>query len=176
MNQLLVISALGKDRPGIVKEVSEAITLNGGNIMDSRMSVLGGEFALMLLTAGNAEAVTALRQTLPALGERLGLTLSVRETEQRSQSGDTRPYKVEVVALDHPGIVRNVAEFFSSRQINIEQLDTRSYSAAHTGTPMFSINMTISVPADIALKGLREAFADFCDELNLDASIESVKA
>lgn len=174
MNQLLVISALGKDRPGIVKEVSEAITLSGGNIMDSRMSVLGGEFALMLLTAGNAETTAALASAMPALGERLGLTVTLRETEQRRQ-GDTRPYKVDVVAMDHPGIVRNVAEFFSSRQINIEQLDTRSYSAAHTGTPMFSINMTISVPAEVTLKGLREAFGDFCDELNLDASIESVK-
>lgn len=175
MNKLLVISALGNDRPGIVKEVSEAITSCGGNIMDSRMTVLGGEFALMLLTSGNAETADTMRQELPALGEQLGLTVSVRQTEQRENRSDTRPYKVEVVALDHPGIVRNVAEFFSSQQINIEQLDTRSYSAAHTGTPMFSINMTISVPTSVQIKRLRDEFADFCDDRNLDACIEPVK-
>lgn len=175
MNNLLVISALGKDRPGIVKEVSEIITGHGGNIMDSRMTVLGGEFALILLISGAQQAINAIQQSLPTQGEQLGLTMIARPTEQRTSSGQSVPCRVEVVALDHPGIVKNVAEFFSSQQINIEQLDTRSYSAAHTGSPMFSITMTISVPAEQALKRLREDFADFCDNLNLDASIETLK-
>lgn len=175
MNNLLVISALGKDRPGIVKEVSEIITGHGGNIMDSRMTVLGGEFALILLIGGQQQAINAIQQSLPSQSEQLGLTMIARPTEQRISGGQSVPCRVEVVALDHPGIVKNVAEFFSSQQINIEQLDTRSYSAAHTGSPMFSITMTISVPAELTLKRLREDFSDFCDNLNLDASIETLK-
>ena len=53
MNTLLVISALGDDRPGIVNDLSTVILEYGCNIADSRMSVLGGEFALILLVAGN---------------------------------------------------------------------------------------------------------------------------
>ncbi|MGD8514343.1 MAG: glycine cleavage system protein R, partial [Granulosicoccaceae bacterium] len=69
-----------------------------------------------------------------------------------------------------------VAEFFSSRNINIEDLSTGSYAAAHTGTPMFSMNMTISIPAEQSIAELREQFMQFCDELNLDAVMEPVKA
>jgi len=82
---------------------------------------------------------------------------------------------VDVVALDHPGIVYRLAEFFSSRDINIEELSTATYAAAHTGTPMFSVHMTVNVPASMHIASLREEFMDFCDELNLDAVLEPVK-
>ncbi len=80
-----------------------------------------------------------------------------------------------MVALDHPGIVHNLASFFSQRNINIQDLATACYCAAHTGTPMFSVHMTLDVPADTHIAGLREEFLDFCDRLNLDAVIEPVK-
>ncbi len=76
--------------------------------------------------------------------------------------------------MDHPGIVHNLASFFSSRQINIVDLETDSYPAAHTGTPMFSMLMTIGVPAEMSIKKLRAEFLDTCDELNMDASLTSI--
>jgi hypothetical protein len=44
-----------------------------------------------------------------------------------------------------------------------------------TGTPMFSMNMTISVPASVNIGRLRDEFTRFCDELNLDATLEPVR-
>jgi glycine cleavage system transcriptional repressor len=75
------------------------------------------------------------------------------------------------VAIDHPGIVHKLASFFSAKQINIVDLNTQRYAAAHTATPMFAVNMTIGIPADIAIKPLRDEFITMCDELNLDASM-----
>ena len=63
----------------------------------------------------------------------------------------------------------------TQRKINIQDLSTASYSAAHTGTQMFSVHMSLDVPADTHIAGLREEFLDFCDRLNLDAVIEPVK-
>jgi len=37
------------------------------------------------------------------------------------------------------------------------------------------VHMTLDVPADTHIAGLREEFLDFCDRLNLDAVIEPVK-
>ncbi|MCK5262904.1 MAG: glycine cleavage system protein R, partial [Gammaproteobacteria bacterium] len=53
MNQKLVITALGADRPGIVDELSNTLLTHQLNIEDSRMSVLGGEFAILLLVTGS---------------------------------------------------------------------------------------------------------------------------
>ena len=85
------------------------------------------------------------------------------------------PYQVTVVAMDHPGIVRNVTQFFSGRDINIEELETETYAAAHTGTTMFSLAMTVSLPSNLTIGELREEFLDFCDELNLDAALNPIR-
>lgn len=171
-NTYYVVSALGKDRPGIVNELSNVILNCGCNIEDSRMSVLGGEFALILMASGSWDAVAKLEQQVSGLEQKLGLTIIARRTESRAGGQGLVPYEVDVVSMDHPGIVHDVADFFSSRDINIEELNTGSYAAAHTGTPMFSLKMTVAIPSDMSLAVLRDEFADFCDDLNLDAALE----
>ncbi|MAT65648.1 MAG: glycine cleavage system protein R [Gammaproteobacteria bacterium] len=175
MSTHLVISALGADQPGLVDELTRCIYDYGGNVADSRMTVLGGDFAVMLLVTGNWNAIAKLEDQLPQLGEKLGLTVSLRRTEERQYSRDTLPYVVEVVAMDNPGIVHNLAHFFSARNINIQDLNTSSYAAPHTGTPMFAVHMTVQIPAKQHISSLREEFMDFCDQLNLDAIIEPAK-
>lgn len=148
MNKHLVISALGKDRPGIVNDLSKAILDSGGNVEDSRMTVLGGEFALILLVSGHWSAIGKLEHQLPALGKKLDLTIVARHTEPRPARANMVPYVIDVISMDHPGIVHDIAEFFAARKINIEEMSTWTYPAAHTGTSMFSMNMTVSIPSD----------------------------
>ncbi|MEW7978810.1 MAG: glycine cleavage system protein R [Candidatus Sedimenticola endophacoides] len=171
----LVISALGKDRPGIVNALSKAILEEGCNIADSRMTVLGGEFAILLMVEGNWNTLSRLEQNLPQIEAQLELTIISKRTEGRTGGLELLPYAVEVVALDHPGIVHHLASFFSSRDINIEDLITTSYAAAHTGTPMFSVSMTVGIPADLHIATLRDEFLEFCDSMNLDAVLEPLK-
>jgi glycine cleavage system transcriptional repressor len=175
MNTLLVISALGEDRPGIVNDLSATVLEYGCNIADSRMSVLGGEFALILLVSGKWDAIAKLEQTLPSLGTRLGLLISCKRTTPRKSDKPLIPYEIEVVSVDHPGIVHDIADFVATRDINIETLETESYAAAHTGTPMFSLNMRISIPGDTHIATLRDEFTEFCDDLNLDAVMEPAR-
>jgi glycine cleavage system transcriptional repressor len=172
MSNFLVISALGQDRPGIVNQITRAILDFGCNVEDSRMTVLGGEFALILMVSGGWDAIARMEDQLPSLQDTLGLTISTRRTEERTDTTGLVPYEIDVVSMDHPGIVHDVAEFFSNRDINIEEMNTGSYAAAHTGTPMFSLKMTIAVPATIPIAQLRDEFAEFCDDLNLDAALE----
>jgi glycine cleavage system transcriptional repressor len=174
--RLLVISALGEDRPGIVDELSALILDSGGNIEDSRAAVLGGEFAVMLLVSGEWNQVAKLETVLQKAAAKLGIQVVTKRTEPRDRPTNRLPYLVEVVALDHPGIVRNLARFFSERQINIEDLVTHTYPAAHTGSPMFAVTMTVGIPAQQHIGALREEFMDHCDQLNLDAVMEPVKS
>ena len=175
MTKQLVIAAVGEDRPGLVDELSGCILETGCNIADSRMTVLGGEFAILLLVSGKWNNLAKLEDQLEHIQDKLGMAISVKRTEQRSQTGQFLPYAVDVVSLDHPGIVHNLANFFSQRNVNIQDLSTSSYCAAHTGTLMFSVHMSLDVPADTHIASLREEFLDFCDRLNLDAVIEPIK-
>lgn len=171
----LVLSALGSDRPGIIDALSRAVLDCGCNVMDSRMTVLGGDFALLLQVSGNWNTLAKLEDQLPGLGERLGLTITARRTAARETTRDLLPYVVDVISMDQPGIVHNLARFFSRRDINIQEMVTGSYPAAHTGTPMFSVHMAVEIRSDTRISDLREEFAEFCDSLNLDAVIEPAK-
>lgn len=172
MNDYLVISALGEDHPGIVDQLSKEIFNAGCNIVDSRMTVLGGDFAIILLVSGNSNKISQLEKTLPDLQGKLTLTIIVKRTAARIPKTNMVSYAVRAVSIDHPGIVYQLASFFSGRNINIESLDTTGYAAAHTGTSMFSIDMVINVPAEVRVSGLREDLTAFCDDLNIDVSLE----
>lgn len=171
MTTKLVISALGEDRPGIVDELSNIIYTHGLNIEDSRMTVLGGEFAILLLVSGEPSSIETLNSQLADIEQALRMRLLLKVTAEARTLDNTVPYSVEVASLDHPGIVRQLSGFFSSRNINIVNLQTERYAAAHTGSPMFALHMTVGIPAETHIAQLRDAFMEYCDELNLDAEL-----
>lgn len=175
MNKKLVISAISSDRAGIVHDLSQIILDSGCNIEDSRMIVLSGEFSILLLVSGPWNTIAKLEGLLPTLEDKLNMHITVKTTEDQQERGRSLAYGVDVIALDHPGIVHNLASFFSSRKINIQELSTTTYAAAHTGTPMFAVHITVNIPAELRIASLREEFMDFCDQLNLDAVIEPIK-
>ncbi len=174
-NECLVITASGDDKVGLVERLSARIADSGCNIEESRMAVLGGKFALILLASGPWHALSKLEGLLPSLGEKLGLTIVQERTRKRQQIQAAMPYSVEVVAMDHPGIVHSLSAFFARNGINIEELQTSTYPAPHTGTPMFSVVMTVGIQADVHIATLRSDFLDYCDDLNLDATFEPVR-
>ncbi len=175
MDTHLVISAIGHDRPGLIDEFSRAILDCGCNIGDSRMAVLGSELAMMMALSGHWNAIAKLENLLPKLEESLGVKIISKRSEARVGTENLIPYGVEVVSIDHPGIVHEVANFFSRRGINVEDLYTSCYPAPHTGAAMFALHMTIGIPADSAIASVRGDFMDFCDDLNLDAMMAPVK-
>ncbi len=176
MTQLIVLSAIGTDRPGVVKDLSKAILDCGGNIEESRMAALGAEFAVLLLISGNWHTLTKLEKALNGLTEKDGLTITIRKTGERGDQVNCIPYGVDVVCLDQPGIVFHLSEFFAVRDIEIADLATRRYAAAHTGAPMFSVQMTVNIPGSAPIAQLRDEFLDLCEQLNLDSILEPVKA
>ncbi|MGF1642764.1 MAG: glycine cleavage system protein R [Thiotrichales bacterium] len=170
--EYMVITATGEDKVGLVEAFTSAVTAAGCNIEHSRMAVLGGQFAFLMLVAGEEPALVRLAEHLPPLSDALGLAIVHKRTHQRIPRATLIPYDVEVVALDHPGIVHGLARFFARHEINIEALETETYPAPHTGTQMFAVRMVVGIPATTPIKALRQAFLEYCDDLNLDATLE----
>ena len=175
MSQLIVLSAIGTDRPGVVKDISRAILDCGGNIEESRMAALGAEFAVLMLISGNWHTPAKLEKAMSELEKYHGLVITLKKTAMRTDQGACLPYLVDVVCLDQPGIVFHLSEFFAARGIEIADVQTRRYAAAHTGAPMFSVHMTVSIPGSAPIGQLRDDFHDLCEQLNLDAILEPVK-
>lgn len=175
MKQFIAISAIGDDRIGLVHDLSKIVADCGGSISESRMTALGSDFAMLMLVAGNWHSIARIETDLGKLAETAGVTIQVRRTVQRPVREDMVPYSVDVVCIDQAGIVSGLSGFFAARGIDIGELSTRGYAAAHTGAQMFSVYMVVNVPSRIHVGALREEFMDFCDQMNLDAILEPVK-
>ncbi len=176
MTQLIVLSAIGTDRTGVVQDITKVILECGGNIEESRMTTLGTEFAILMLVSGNWHTLTKLERQLEKLGNGDNLTFAIRKTGEAATKVDRMPYAVDVVSLDHQGIVFGLANFFAGHDIEIADVATRSYAAAHTGAQMFAVQMAVNIPATVHIAQLRDEFLELCDRLNLDAILEPVKA
>jgi glycine cleavage system transcriptional repressor len=175
MTQLIVLSAIGTDRTGVVQDITEVILSCGGNIEESRMATLGSEFAVLMLVSGNWHTLTRLQNGLDKLSQGDDLTVAIRKTGEKVAQETRMPYAVDVVSLDQQGIVFNLANFFASRDVEIADVATRRYAAAHTGAPMFAVQMAINVPSTIPISQLRDEFLELSDRLNLDSILEPVK-
>ncbi|MCZ6619794.1 MAG: glycine cleavage system protein R [Gammaproteobacteria bacterium] len=166
-----VISTIGRDRPGIVNELTKIVLELNISVEDSRMTVLGGEFAVLMSVTGSEASLETLEKKLTELCQATGLAHLFRKTEVRTETTRTILYLVKVVAMDHPGIVHNIAAFFSARTINIRDLNTETERAPHTGTPIFNLNMTVEIAADLKVSQLRDEFEEFCVVWDLDGEL-----
>lgn len=170
----LVLTAVGPDRPGLVSELALAIHRAGANLEDSRMAILGGEFALLLMLSGSEAAATAVERAAGPLGERLGLRVLSKRTG-RGAHKNYLPYRISVTGFDRPGIVLRITEVLARRGVNVASLESRLVYAPLSGTPMFVLEAELQVPSEVALSELRRELSAQCDEENLDLSLEGVR-
>jgi glycine cleavage system transcriptional repressor len=169
----MVMTAVGPDRPGLVERVATLIHTAGANLEDSRMAILGGEFALILLFSGDKRSVDLVIRQSGALESELGLHASVRPTARQSSGADFLPYLLRINGVDRPGIVARVTAVLAARRINVAALDSRVTYAPLSGTPLFQLEAQLQVPSEVALTALRSQLARVCDEENLDYQLEA---
>lgn len=171
-----IFSILGDDHSGLVEAVTDVLQQHSANILDSRMTLLGKVFAMIIMVDVSDEHKQRLLDELNDLASRESLTVQEHGTAARDASNDFRLYTVEVMSLDHPGIVHDVSAFFSQRACNIRDLSTQITPAPHTGAPMFSAKLVVEVPAQQSIAALKESLFSLADELNLDCDFEPVRS
>ena len=174
MDIYLVISALGPDKRGIVHDITKIIFDNHCNISNSKMMILGGEFSVIIMSTGHWNHIAKLEDALTQYQQSNEITIATKRTHAQKKQSDLVPYSIEIISMDQIGIIYQVSKFLANFDSNIQELTTERYFAPHTGIPMFAINMTVNIPAEIRISDLREQFTEYCDGLNLDAVLEPV--
>ena len=173
MKTYFILSAMGKDRPGIVADVSEVIYECGGNVEDSSMSLLRNHFALLLLFSTEREEVNQkLSFALKRLGGEKNLTvfyspITFEEAYPKIKE-ETDRFKITTSGVDHAGIVFKVCRLLSDRKVNIIDMETQRVLSAESGTPLFEMDMDVEVTRSISEQGLREDLHRLANELMID--------
>lgn len=123
----LAVTAIGRDRPGIVAAISEALLELDGNIEDSQMAILGGHFAVMLLVRTPEQTGPgAVSERLAAVREALALeAVSVSPVDHLDRHAPAATHVLSVYGADRPGIVHGVSQTLADLGVNIVNMETR---------------------------------------------------
>lgn len=170
----MILFALSKNRLGIVDEVSSYLYSRKANILDSRMAVMGGHFSITCLFSCSDSELEIIKADMKKLTD-LGLATSLHEADNPDsmQTEASNPLKLEIISMDHPGIVQNVVHLLKENNICILSLDTELKPMPHTGAPMFDLNLEASVPESISLEDVKEKLEELASNMDLDLIFKS---
>jgi glycine cleavage system transcriptional repressor len=172
MKRWFALSAIGHDHPGFVADLAELIYECDCNLEDSSMTILGGEFAVLLLLSGQGDDLDRrLSTACKRLEWEKRLTVFIRPLE-----GEPTPfgagerfhvYELQATGLDKAGIVARVARGLADHGINITHMETHSRPEPGSGTTIYTMQIDMAVPAAVALPSLREQLDRIADELHI---------
>jgi glycine cleavage system regulatory protein len=170
MRAQLVLTLIGRDRPGLVEALAVTIAGHGGNWEESRMARLAGKFAGILRVTIPLDGAAALTAALQGL-EREGLTIAVEGSELSPAEPGGRRLRLELLGNDRAGIVRDISSTLAARKVNVEELDTTCEEAPMGGGQLFRAEAVLYAPSAVALEELRSTLESLADDLMVELSL-----
>jgi glycine cleavage system transcriptional repressor len=172
MRKQLVLTAVGRDRSGIVEEFTKLILHFDGNIEASRMVRLGGDFAMLIFVSAPENRIYELRTAVAELHyTKFDVLTRISEVDDEVDESDVHHCTIIVLGADHMGIINQVAQYLSEQGINLESMHTEVSAAPMSGTPLFSMSAEVMVPPRLAVADLREAMDFIGDEMGVDTKV-----
>ncbi len=176
MESYIILTAVGRDQPGIVAKVSGVLFETGCNIEDSSMTQLRGEFAMILIVrlpqGGDQQG---LLDKLKGVEKELGLTVNVRslarEEPETTAGGEESLWMITVLGGDKPGIVHRVTSALADHRINITDVNTKIIGEEEN--PIYAMALEVLVPPGI--DDLEKLMQEIGKELEVDISARQIE-
>jgi glycine cleavage system transcriptional repressor len=164
------LHAVAPDRPGIVAAVTQSLVDIGCNFEDSRMSLLHGQFSIVLvLDAPGTSSGTMIEEALAPLLEQLALQLFVRPIPDGADDIDLGNLVfISVHGADQPGTVARIARAIAGAGGNIVDL-VGHVVLAGAETPSH-LELTAGLASD-AVPGLRVTLEALAVELGMRCDV-----
>lgn len=176
MTTNIVMTGVGRDRVGIVAELSNVLYEFGCNLLDSSMTLLRGEFAVILMAQlPETHTLEQLKERLHQVENSLGLNVFVRElsdTSLEDEDEEDSPYIISVYGGDRPGIVAGITKELANLGVNITDVATKR---TRTGKGIFMMVLEVTAPESVSEEKLRKALGRVSQELGCDLSIQALE-
>lgn len=168
MHRLFAVAVVGRDRPGIVADVSGRLLELGANVEDVVTSLLSGHFALMLVCSAPPDTTLAdVRQRLGDLPD--GLQATAWDVDARAER--PRPdHLVTVYGVDQPGIVHRVSRLLADRGVSICDMTCR------LGEDVYALTLEVELPAGLPAERLEADLRAGVAELHFEVTIGPIDA
>lgn len=166
----LVVTVIGRDRPGIVRMISDSMQGMAVNWADSRMTHYADQFAGVVHLQVSPEQA---EQVIAALAKLEGEGLSVQWARSDSPPvpAGNRMLRFELTGPDRPGIVRELSVGLAERGVSIEDLHTEIQQVS--GQAQFKVRALLVVPQALSDEALRSVLESLASQMMMDIGLDS---
>ena len=170
MSTVLVLTVIGKDRPGLVEAISQVVSDHEANWEASHMARLGGRFAGILQVVVAQDKAASLTMSLEKLGP-TGLRVIVEDSVGTAEP-QGQAYWIELIGSDQPNIVRDISQVLASRDVTVLELNSELSDAPVAGGRLFKLQASIRCPESLSGNDLRESLEELANSLMVDIRID----
>ncbi len=174
MQNRYIMTAFGKDRPGIVADVTEVLYENDCNLEDTSMSMLSDEFTINLLFSSNDDNIEAtLLEKCRNLEQQKNISAFIRPIKERRQVNQEgfSTCTLHVEGMDQAGIVFKISQFLSENSFNIVDLKSTVKVTPESGTALYLMDIHIQIPESTSAKTFGEGLNLVAEELNIEITV-----
>lgn len=174
MANRFIMTAFGKDRVGIVADVTRLLYESDCNLEDTTMSMLADEFTLSLLFTSTQEGIEEqLNRDCRRLELDKGISAFIRPLQpaRRQPRASYKSCTLHIEGLDQAGIVYKTSQFLAEQGLNIAQLDSSAGASSQSGATLYTMTIHVQVPEELPFDQLEEKLSLVADELNVDIAL-----
>ena len=176
----ILLTVSGKDKPGIIGKVTGLLYARGCNLEDVSMTLLEGQFAMMMTACVPTQA--SLERALEGLEslELVPWTLDLHVTPLRGKAlrgkkhaGGSLPHVITAFGKDRTGIVYEVSRALAGLKINITDLDSRILGVGSKTT--YAMILEVDVPKKSDPGKLRVLMAHIARKLKIEIQLKPLE-
>lgn len=173
MPNYALLTAAGKDRPGIVAAITKILLEQDCNIEDSQMARLGPDFACMLVIRMPEGMVSEqLTGHLGPISAEFGLRTHAQDLRPE-EAGETRSdqpkHVIHVYGADRKGIVHRITQHLADRSVNITNLQTE---VIHHAKPLYVMLIEVEIPPYVDSGRLQDELATIGKQIEVVVSLK----
>lgn len=168
-----LLHAMGSDRPGIVAGVTGVLADAGCNLEDSRMSILHGQFVVMLVVeTPNGLSGEALDGAFLEARRDLDLDIVIRPIpESVPAATPARVVAVSVHGADRPGIVAAFTKRVADLGGNI--IDVSTHRSGEGADAEYVLLFSVELRGDVEEDALRDALTQVSSQLGVTSVVHA---
>ena len=161
----IIITVFAKDRPGIIRSLSDTVLANKGNWLESSLSRLCGQFTGIVHIAVESGNKPKLINALETLSDE-AIEVTVQNAEGvKTDDIEVNGLQILVEANDRPGIVKEIADALTTENVNVDNIDTEIESASMAGYPIFRAHLFLAMPEDLSEDDLEDILEGVSDDV-----------
>ncbi|MEH6469702.1 MAG: ACT domain-containing protein [Halopseudomonas sp.] len=172
MNNSLILTLIGPDKPGLVEMVSATLAEHHASWQQSSMSRLAGKFAGILIASVDSQQLQPLTEALSRL-ESKGLKITIEADDKVADKREGQAISLELIGHDKPGIVRHISQALASHGISVDRLETAMVSGSMSAEQLFKAEADLLVPTGVDIDELQDTLEAIASDLMVDITLNN---